>query len=219
MSHTLELGTMKRLLSLILSFLFSAFITTQADDERSMAELPPATHSAYKGYYHFVDDYRDSTIMIVMNPITVFPAEKFKNKKQEQFYWRTVRDVRKALPYAKLIAATLIETYEYIETLPTKEEREDHLKRMEKAVFDQYKPELKKFTRQQARVLVKLIYRETNQPSYDIIRAFLGNFRAVFWQGFGRIFGVSLKADWKPESDPDDAMIDRISTLIEQNAL
>ena len=157
--------------------------------------------------------------MLVLNPITCFPEEKFKNKKQEEFYWRTVRDVKKALPYAKLIAATLIETYEYIETLPTKEEREDHLKAMEDALFKQYKPELKRFSRRQARILVKLIYRETNQPTYGIIKAFLGGFRATFWQAFGKLFGVSLKADWKPDKDPDDAMIERICIRIEQGTL
>ena len=188
--------------------------------QEEASELPNVQNKTYKGYYYFhtVED-GDSTLMLVLNPITCFPEEKFKNKKQEEFYWRTVRDVRKALPYAKLIAATLIETYEYIETLPTKEEREDHLKAMEDALFKQYKPELKRFSRRQARILVKLIYRETNQPTYGIIKAFLGGFRATFWQAFGKLFGVSLKADWKPDKDPDDAMIERICIRIEQGTL
>ena len=65
------------------------------------------------------DESGDSTICIVISPVTVYPPLKFKNKKQEQFYWRTVRDVKKTLPYAKLICETLIETYEYIETFPS----------------------------------------------------------------------------------------------------
>ena len=188
--------------------------------QEEASELPNVQNKTYKGYYYFhtVED-GDSTLMLVLNPITCFPEEKFKNKKQEEFYWRTVRDVKKALPYAKLIAATLIETYEYIETLPTKEEREDHLKAMEDALFKQYKPELKRFSRRQARILVKLIYRETNQPTYGIIKAFLGSFRATFWQAFGKLFGVSLKAEWKPDKDPNDAMIERICIRIEQGTL
>ena len=123
--------------------------------------------------------------------------------------------MRKGLPYAKLISATVIETYEYIETLPTTKEREAYLKSMERDVFNQYKPELKRFSRQQARVLVKLINRETNQKSYGIIKAFLGTFRA----SFGRLFNVNLKADWHPVTDETDAMIDRIATRIEQGLL
>ena len=203
-----------------LTFILFFCLIFPALSQEEASELPNVQNKTYKGYYYFhtVED-GDSTLMLVLNPITCFPEEKFKNKKQEEFYWRTVRDVKKALPYAKLIAATLIETYEYIETLPTKEEREDHLKAMEDALFKQYKPELKRFSRRQARILVKLIYRETNQPTYGIIKAFLGSFRAKFWQAFGKLFGVSLKAEWKPDKDPDDAMIERICIRIEQGTL
>ena len=203
-----------------LTFILFFCLIFPALSQEEASELPNVQNKTYKGYYYFhtVED-GDSTLMLVLNPITCFPEEKFKNKKQEEFYWRTVRDVKKALPYAKLIAATLIETYEYIETLPTKEEREDHLKAMEDALFKQYKPELKRFSRRQARVLVKLIYRETNQPTYGIIKAFLGAFRSTFWQAFGKLFGVSLKAEWKPDKDPNDAMIERICIRIEQGTL
>lgn len=173
----------------------------------------------YSGKYHMVTDEGDTVLMLVMNPVTVFPPLKFKNKKQEQFYWRTVRDVKKTLPYAKLICATLLETYEYIETFPTQKEREKYLKEMEKEVFEQYKPALKQFTKSQARLLVKLIQRETNQSSYDILKAFLGTFRAGFWQTFGRLFGVNLKGQYRPETDVDDAIIERVCVAVEQGAL
>lgn len=173
----------------------------------------------YRGKYHMVTEEGDTVLMLVMNPVTVFPPLKFKNKKQEQFYWRTVRDVKKTLPYAKLICATLLETYEYIETFPTQKEREKYLKEMEKEVFEQYKPALKKFTKSQARLLVKLIQRETNQSSYDILKAFLGTFRAGFWQTFGRLFGVNLKGQYRPETDVDDAIIERVCVAVEQGVL
>ena len=157
--------------------------------------------------------------VFALTGITVFPELKFKNKKEENFYWRTVRDVKLTLPYAKLIAETLIETYEYIETFPTKKEREDYLKQMEKSLFEQYKPILKRFSRRQARVLVKLIQRETHQSSYDIIRAFLGSFRAGFWQGFGKLFGVSLKAGYDPAGDREDAILERVACGVEEGTI
>lgn len=173
---------------------------------------------AYKGKYHTVMD-GDTVLMVVFNEITVFPQLKFKNKKQEEYYWRTVRDVKRALPYAKLICETLIETYEYVETFPTQKEREDYIKRMEGEVFEQYKPVLKKFSKNQAKMLVKLIQRETNQSSYNILKAFLGSFRATFWQGFGRLFGVNLKGEYHPDRNADDAMIERICIAVEQGEL
>ena len=169
----------------------------------------------YRGYYYKIDEDGDTVPVFALTGITVFPELKFKNKKEENFYWRTVRDVKLTLPYAKLIAETLIETYEYIETFPTKKEREDYLKQMEKSLFEQYKPILKRFSRRQARVLVKLIQRETHQSSYDIIRAFLGSFRAGFWQGFGKLFGVSLKAGYDPAGDREDAILERVACGVE----
>ena len=173
----------------------------------------------YRGKYHTVTPEGDTVLVVIFNDITVYPALRFKNRKQEEFYWRTVRDVKKALPYAKLISATLLETYEYIETFPTQKEREAYLKEMEGAIFKQYKPALKRFTKGQARMLVKLIQRETNQSGYDIVKAFLGSFRATFWQGFGKLFGVSLKEEYKPDRDAGDAIIERVCVGVEQGEL
>ncbi len=215
----------KYLLALILTF--SANLSAYAGGQTAMSA--PDTDSEIKvgsgrvkplqGYYIFKDEEGDDLLMLVLAEVTVFPPMKFKNKKEEEFYWKTVRDVKKTLPYAKLICETLIETYEYIETFPTQKEREEHLKKMEGAVFDQYKPALKKFTKSQAQMLVKLINRETNQSGYNILKAFLGSFRAGFWQTFGRLFGVNLKTSYKPDTDRKDAIIERVATMVELGQL
>lgn len=174
----------------------------------------------YKGKYHFVDEATgDRLCMIVMNPITVYPPERFKNKKEEEFYWRTVRDVKKTLPYAKLICSTLLETYEYLETFETEKEKQQYLKEFEDAIFEQYKPVLKTFTRTQAKILIKLINRETHQSSFNIVKAFLGSFRAGFWQTFGRMFGVNMRSDYDPENNAEDAVIERICIRVETGLL
>ncbi|ROT05511.1 DUF4294 domain-containing protein [Muribaculaceae bacterium Isolate-104 (HZI)] len=171
-----------------------------------------------RGYYYTEVD-GDTVKMYVLNEVTVYPPMKFKNKKEEEFYWRTVRDVKKTLPYAKLICATLLETYEYIETFPTQKEREEYLKKMEGEIFKQYKPVLKRFSKSQAQMLIKLIKRETDQSSYNIIKAFLGSFRAGFWQTFGKFFGVNLKGDYRPDKDSKDAIIERVATSVEMGLL
>lgn len=180
---------------------------------------PEVKVEAYKGFYRFVDEYGDTVRMTIIRDVYVYPPLKFKNKKQEEFYWRTVRDVRKTLPYAKLAFATLCETYEYIQSIPDEKRREKHLKQLEKDIFEQYKPVVKTMTKGQGKVLLKLINRETDQSSYNIVKAFLGSFRAGFWQTFGRFFGMNMKAGFNPAKNEEDAIIDRIATLIEQGAL
>ena len=190
------------------------------DNLPAVDEVPSALQKVFAGYYHFREEVTgDTVMMLVFNPIIVFPPERFKNKKEEQFYWKTVRDVKKTLPYAKLICSTLLETYEYLETFPTKKEKEEYLKQFEKEIFRQYKPVMKKMTRSQGKMLCKLINRETNQTSYSIVKAFLGSFRAGFWQTFGRFFGVNMKNPYRPEQDKTDAMIERICVRIEQGSL
>ncbi|WP_289157644.1 DUF4294 domain-containing protein [uncultured Muribaculum sp.] len=202
---------------IIMSFHVTAF--TQTVDSNGVPVPPNPRQRPVEGRYHFVTEAGDTALMVVLNNITVFPTLKFKNKKQEEFYWRTVRDVKRTLPYAKLIAETLLETYEYIETFPTQKEREQYLSQMEKEIFAQYKPELKRFTKSQGKMLVKLINRETNQSSYSILKAFLGTFRAGFWQTFGHFFGVNLKSSYRPDKNKEDAIIERVCILVEEGAL
>ena len=123
---------MSRILTAITLFIvITLALPAGARAETTMPEARPedALKKFTRGWYMAEVD-GDSVPMIVLSTITVYPPMVFKNKKDEEFYWKTVRDVRKTLPYAKLICETLTETYEYIETLPTKKEREDHLKRM-----------------------------------------------------------------------------------------
>ncbi len=108
---------MKHIVTLLFLAILSPLILRAQDQQPELLPLPEQVGTGRvpyaKGYYWTNIDGEDVK-MIVLNDITVFPELKFKNKKQEEFYWRTVRDVRKTLPYAKLICETLLETYEYI---------------------------------------------------------------------------------------------------------
>ncbi len=180
---------------------------------------PKIKIKAYTSFFRFVDQYGDTCRMTIIRDVNCYPPMKFKNKKQEEFYWKTVRDVRKTLPYAKLAFNTLCETYEYIQTIPDKKKREAHLKTLEKDIFEQYKPVVKSMTKSQGKMLLKLINRETDQSSYNIVKAFLGSFRAGFWQTFGKFFGMNMKAGFHPDKNEEDAIIERVATLIEQGTL
>jgi len=170
-----------------------------------------------QGISDFIRDKNDTLKVMVLNDIYVYPPQAFKNPAEEERYRKLIRDVKKTLPYAKMIYGTLIETYEYIMTLPTEKEREAHLKRMEKDLYDEYMPELKKMTLSQGKLLIKLVDRECNQSSFDLLKAFLGPFRAGFWNIFAGMFGASLKSNWDPNGK--DAAAERIVELVEMGVL
>ena len=206
---------LRRIILVILALMGLAAFESRADEVPDI----PLQVKYVKGYSHIVDEYGDTCRYVFLRDLYVFPPMKFKDKKEEEFYWRTVRDVRKTLPYAKLAFSTLCETYEYIQTIPDKKAREKHLKTLEKDIFEQYKPVVKKMTKNQGKIMLKLINRETDQTSFNIVKAFLGSFRAGFWQTFGRFFGMNMKAGFHPDKNREDAIIERIACLIEQGAL
>ena len=198
---------MKKAVTVILLSLVGSLCVPQAQAQQSRY---------YQRVTRIVTDAGDTATLVILRPIYCFPKRTFKSQKEKEYYWRNVRDVKKVLPYAKLVHRALIETYEYIQTLP-EEEREKHLKRMEKELFEEYKPVLKEFTYSQAKLLIRLIDRECNQSSYHLIKAFLGGFRASFWQTFGAMFGVSLRKEWEPEGK--DRILEEIVVLVENGQL
>lgn len=175
------------------------------------------SHILPEGVQRATIDKGDTLAVVNLREIYVYPPVKFKNKRQQKRYTKLVRDVKRTLPYAKMVYETLIETYEYIETLPDDKARQAHLKRMEKELFAQYKPELKRLTFSQGKLLIKLIDRECNQSSYNLLKAYLGSFRAGFWNLFASMFGASLKTEYDPHGK--DAMTERVVVLVENGLL
>ena len=155
----------------------------------------------------------DSIQLMEMNNVYVYPELTFKNRKQAESYMRLVRNVKAVLPIAKQARQMLIETTEYLETLPTKEEKDAHIKRVEEDIFKTYKPKMKKLSYSQGKLLIKLIDRECHSSSYDMIKAFMGPLRAGFWQVFAWGFGASLKKEYEPEGV--DRLTERIVLMVE----
>ena len=175
-------------------------------------------HTEIKGYKVPAIIYNGDTIPhIPLSLVYVYPELKFKNKRQERYYYKLVRDEKKTLPLAKEVRNAVIETYEYLETLPDEEAKQKHIKAVEKGLKKQYTPRMKKLTFSQGKLLIKLVDRECNQSSFQLVRAFMGPFKAGFYQTFAALFGASLKKEYHP--DDEDKMIERVATLVENGQL
>lgn len=162
-------------------------------------------------------DHGDSIQYMEMNNVYVYPQLTFQNENQAAAYMRLVRNVKLVLPIAKEANSIIQETYEYLETLPNKKAKDEHMKLVEKEIFREYKPRMKKLTYSQGKLLIKLVYRECNSSSYDIIKAFLGPIRAGFYQAFSALFGASLRKDYDPNGT--DRLTERVVLLVEAGQL
>ena len=159
----------------------------------------------------------DSIQYMEMAAVYVFPEPSFKTRRQQEAYNRLVRNVKKVLPLAKQARLMLIETSEYLETLPTKAERDAHIKLVEAAIVKEYKPKMKKLTFSQGKLLIKLIDRECNSTAYETMQAFIGPFRSGLWQAFAWAFGASLKKGYDPEGV--DRLTERVVVMVEAGQL
>jgi len=142
---------------------------------------------------------------------------KFKNKKEEEFYWRTLRDVKRVLPLSKYIRGVMEQTNKTLMELPNKASRDNYMKKFEKRIYKENEKEFSKLTLNQGKLLIRLVDRECNTTSYQLIKAYRGSFRAGFWQLFAKMFGASLKTDFG--TTEEDKLIERIITLVEAGQL
>ncbi len=159
----------------------------------------------------------DSIQYVRTNKIYIFPPMEFKNDKQRQAYNRLVANIKKVLPLAKECNQIILETGAYLQTIPTKKERDAHMKAVEKGLKEEYTPRIKKLTYSQGKLLIKLIDRETHSTGYELIQAFLGPVRAGFYQAFAWVFGASLKKQYDPKGA--DRLVERIVLQVEAGQL
>ena len=160
---------------------------------------------------------QDSVQYVRTNTIYIYPPMEFKNDKQRQAYNRLVYNIKKVLPLAKECNQIILETGAYLQTIPTKKERDALTKAVEKELKQKYTPRIKKLTYSQGKLLIKLIDRATHSTGYELIQAFLGPVRAGFYQAFAWVFGASLKKRYDPKGA--DRLVERIVSQVEAGQL
>lgn len=201
---------MKKRLNIVVMTLFAIVccsLRLQAQDKQSInGDLVPMC--IYNG---------DTIPCVQLRTVYIFRPLKFKNEKERQEYYRLIRNVKKVYPISREINQAIIETYEYLQTLPNEKARQKHIKRVEKGLKDQYTPRMKKLSFAQGKLLIKLIDRQSNSTSYELVKAFMGPFKAGFYQTFAALFGASLKKEYDPQGE--DKLTERVVLMVENGQI
>lgn len=201
------MGTREKITGLTVCFLLTGCLSLLKAQDYSYASRRP--------FYTNVGmvEYEGDTIpFFQFREVYIYPPLKFKNNKEWQEYMRLIRNVKVVYPLSVMINNIMIETYEYLQTLPPNE-RKAHTKKVENGLMEQYKPLFKKLSFTQGKLLIKMIDRQSNSSSYEIIKAFVGNIRAGFYQGIAAPFGASLKKKYDPKKE--DKLTERVITLVQ----
>ena len=159
----------------------------------------------------------DTIAFIDLNSSVIFPKIDFTNSKELLRYDRLVYNVRIVYPYAKLAAVKLKEYRQKLDSLHTAKARRVFLRNAQKELETQFGDQIRAMTFTQGKILIKLIYRETGNSTFDVVKELRGNFNAFIWQTMARIFGYDLQTPYDPKGD--DQAIERIIQMIDSGLI
>ena len=159
----------------------------------------------------------DTFYLARMQDVWVYPQMVFTSKKQERFYWRTVRDVKKTLPFAKELAIEMRVADQQLALLPDDKARRKWWKQHEKYLFKKYENDFRRMTASQGQMLMKLMDRESDKTSYEIIKHYRGKASANFWQFVAKLFKNDLKEEY--DASDKDRIVERVINLVEAGQL
>ena len=208
-------------IAVILSLMFCCSVNAQdMEDYMVVDELDTLKYELRLQRYIYKEKYifeGEAINQYLLPEIPIYAPLKFKTKRQRQQYNKLVYIVKKVLPLAQQVNALIKETYETLQMLPDEKSKDEHIKAVEKEIKRTYTPIMKKLTYSQGKLLIKLIDRECNQSSYEIVKAFLGPGRAAFYQFFAWTFRASLKKEYDPEND--DRLVERVVQQVEKGLI
>lgn len=162
--------------------------------------------------------YDGDTIPLSYLPVVdVFGEFDPESAERLRRYLKLRRDVIRAYPYAKLAAMQLQYVNDSIPKIRNKRKQRKFIRETEKELKEQFSNDLKKLTRTQGYILIKLIDRETGETSYELVKELRGSLKAFFWQSVARLFGSDMKAEYDPEGE--DAAIESIVLAIERGEI
>lgn len=156
---------------------------------------------------------RDTIPHVNLPEVRCMARARFKSERQKRQWTRYIYNVKKVLPYARILAREFKIINDSLALMTTDKQRDKFLERKEKELFAKYEYNLKHLTVKQGRILIKLIDRETGSTSYDAIRLLKGRFKAFWWQSIARMFGSSLKVEYDPYGE--DKNLENVVLLID----
>ena len=207
---------MKSGAAIFLSLLITSVVSGQADSVKQKTDsVPDRVYLLQK-----VNRNGETLPEVEIKEVTVM-AHGNNNARKAQLeyrkYQRLIFNLKLVYPYALIVRSKLSMVNDEISGMKSDQERRKYIKNVEKEVLNEYEGEISEMTVTQGRLLIKLIDRETQNTSYDLIRQYRGGLTAAFWQGIARLFGTNLKEEYDPFGD--DTIIEYIVRDIEAGVL
>ncbi|WP_231961672.1 DUF4294 domain-containing protein [Urechidicola croceus] len=154
--------------------------------------------------------FEGDTLVIELEEVRLLNKLKFKTKDDRNYYYWFRKKTIKVYPYAKLASDRLTVLNERLEKIKSKRKKKKYTKRVQNYLEGEFTDQLKKLTRTEGRILIKLIHRQTGQTSYDLIKDLRSGWKAFWYNNTAKLFKLSLKLEYDPENIYEDFLIEDI---------
>lgn len=186
---------------LVLSFLIPAW---------GFAQLPEVPLDSLQEKMIIIEGDSIFRSSIELEEVYLFGKLKFESYDEKLRYYILRRKTLKVYPYAKLAAERLVSLNERLARIESGRKRKDYTKLVQRYIEEEFSAELKKLTRTEGQILVKLIYRQTGETAFDLVRELRSGWRAFWYQTTARMFKISIKEEFHPEDVHEDYLIEDI---------
>lgn len=172
--------------------------------------LPTDTTSMPQGAWARLEiENGDSIFIMSLNLVKIVARRKFKNFAEQRQYYLYMRAARKVYPYA----LQALDLYDEIATQTedmNKRQRRRYIRKEHKELKEDFKDQMKKLSRTEGKVLIKMLEKEMDKPFYDVIKETRGGFTAAYWHNLGKFWGYDLKQGYSLGADPllDEVFLD-----------
>lgn len=162
----------------------------------------------------FNNDYflvRDGdTLMIKLNEVSILPKHKFKNKIDVNYYYWFKKKVFKAYPYAVLASKRIDSLNARLGRIESNSKKRKYVRRVQKYLEEELTDQIKKMTKTEGRILIKLIHRQTGKTVFENIKELRSGWKAFWYNTTANVFSLSLKDEYHPETENEDYLIEDV---------
>lgn len=147
---------------------------------------------------------------IDLDEVLLLEKLRFDNEAERRRYLILRHKTHKVYPYAKLASERLVELNSRLDQIKGRRDQKRYTKIVQNYIEEQFSAELKKLTRTEGQILVKLIHRQTGNTAFDLIKDLKSGWRAFWYNTTASMFDISLKKEFDPETDQEDYLIEDI---------
>lgn len=182
-----------------------------------MAQVDPVKQDSTQVEYIIIEGDSIPRTAIDLDEVYVLPDLEFENKAARIRYIVLRRKTLKVYPYAKLAAERLEALQKRLNELERKRDKKRYAKIIQKYIEDEFSAELKKLTKTEGQILVKLIHRQTGKTTFQLIKELRSGWRAFWFNNTASLFDISLKKEFIPIEEEEDYLIEDILQRAFQN--